>query len=111
MGSGATENANINQRIGTGNFGPLAYAGGESITFPNGAIRKAGYKARTGASTTITFAAAFPNGIHSFVFSTYDPDKTLLDYEPVIESLSVNAAVVYASLGTVDGFYWIAWGH
>lgn len=92
-------------------FVPATYVGGESITLPNGAIRKAGYKARTGASTTITFGTAFPNGITTFVFSTYDPDKTLLDYEPVIESLSVNTAVVYASLGTVDGFYWVAWGH
>jgi hypothetical protein len=45
------------------NFTPSTYAGGESVTFPNGLIMKWGIASLSAAGGTITFATPFPNAV------------------------------------------------
>jgi len=45
------------------NFTPSTYAGGESVTFPNGLIMKWGIASLNAAGGTITFATPFPNAV------------------------------------------------
>lgn len=55
----------IDATVGPGTMSPLSYAGGESVTFPNGLIIKMGHYANVATDTTVevTYGTAFPNGV------------------------------------------------
>jgi hypothetical protein len=48
-----------------GGFTPSTYAGGESVTLPNGMIMKTGIVTAITSGTSVSFGAAFPNGVVS----------------------------------------------
>ena len=50
-----------------GRFTPSTYAGGESVTLPNGMIMKTGIVTASISGTSVSFGAAFPNGVVSAV--------------------------------------------
>jgi hypothetical protein len=52
-------------------FTPSTYAGGESVTLPNGLIMKFGQISGT-AEVTVTYGTAFPNGVLSIVITNID---------------------------------------
>jgi uncharacterized protein (AIM24 family) len=76
-----------------GGFTPSTYAGGESVTLPNGLIMKFGSQSVPGDSTaTVSFATSFPGGIVQVQLTI----KTAI-------SLSSDAGVT-ATSQTVSGF-------
>jgi len=87
---------------------PSTYAGEESVTYPNGEIVKRGYKAKTGASDTITFAVAFPNGVVAgFLTSQHTAS---VGWESVITTLNTTTLIISWGAGALTGAYWEAKG-
>jgi len=98
---------------GNGTPSPLSsniftYGGEESITFPNGLIIKTGYIAESDASTPVTFAAAFPNGIVSVVVTPKRSAVTTINV--VVTSVSTSGFTIKGGPG-FDGYYWMAIGY
>lgn len=100
----------IDASIGTGTFNPLAYTGGESITFPNGLIIKHGYKVRVADSTTITFGAAFPTSCVSFTAMPYGANKNH-PANHVMSAISASAVTLLTEANDFTGWYWQAMGY
>ena len=80
------------------NFTPSSYAGGESVTLPNGLIMKFGIATGPTSQTaiTITFADAFPNGIISAqatATNTSAGNGATYDYWYQIVNQSLNTSV------------------
>ncbi len=85
-----------------------AYAGGESFTIGTFII-KMGYKARSGTSTTVTFAEAFTNNIVSVVVT---PRWTSTgDFSVNVSAQSKTAFTVITDQAQVTGYNWIAIGY
>jgi hypothetical protein len=96
-----------------GMYTPTAMASGtQSITFPNGAIRKAGYQASTATSTAITFTAAFPAEIDSIMLTTV-ASAGIYDQHQVSNGTAATTGftAILNSATNVVGFYWVAWGY
>lgn len=83
------------------------YSGGESHTFNGGLITKMGYVTRTGSSTPVSFATAFPGGIVSV---TASPVRTTYTYASTLASVSTTGFTI-KSAGNETGHYWIAIGY
>jgi hypothetical protein len=61
----------VDDNIGSANYTPTAYAGQESVTFPNGLIIKMGVESVAAYATDdVTYAAAFSNAVVA-AFATY----------------------------------------
>ena len=80
------------------NFTPSSYAGGESVTLPNGLIMKFGIATGPTSQTaiTITFADAFPNGIigaQATATNTSAGTGATYDYWYQIVNQSLNTSV------------------
>lgn len=89
-------------------WSPTAYAGGESVTFPNGLIFKHGIKARTGTLTTITFGTAFPTG----VVSCNACESPAIGSDNLMYIATFNkTTLVISEQHSVTNFYWQAWGY
>jgi len=100
----------VDDQVDMQNMTPSIYTGQESITFPNGAIRKCGRVTLIGGRATITFDEAFPTDI---------------DYAgaSIIASLGDSTIIIVRSPGPSktgfqvftnrldDDVYWEAWGH
>lgn len=102
----------INKHIGEGVFDPLAYAGGESIAFPNGLIIKMGYIVKGGGQThTVTFNTAFPNNIISMSVQGYDTSPS--GGNEILVSAKSAAAFNFHDVNYTDkiGYYWLAIGY
>lgn len=86
------------------------YAGGESVTFPNGLIMKVGYIERVAGTTTpVTFDVAFPNALVSVVITQNADSPT--NYGTRVGSESVTGFSCYINAAdNPDGFYWMAFG-
>ena len=90
-----------------GTFTPTSYAGGESVTFPNGLIMKQGLdNADAGGSFTKTFAAAFPTAF--LVGFTTGAEATATIVGKVTDT-TVNAMTVRGS--PTKAYHWQAWGY
>lgn len=85
-----------------------SYSGGESHTFNGGLIIKAGYKARSGSTTTVTFGSAFPNDIIAVVPGNKRSDGTSEAASILNESAS---GFQFRSESSISGIYWIAIGY
>jgi hypothetical protein len=101
-----------------GGHTPSAYAGEESVTFPNGLIMKCGkLSTPTGATNdqhTLTFETAFPNALMSINLTPLNVSGTVeLDVIPQIWGNPTNSAVVFRleDNNSCAFTYWTAWGY
>lgn len=55
----------VDDNIGSANYSPTSYTGGESVTFPNGMIHKMGIEIGVSANSSqvVTYGTAFPSGV------------------------------------------------
>jgi hypothetical protein len=92
-------------------FSPSAYAGGETMTFPNGMILKCGTTAvAASANLTITFATAFPSGIVSVILQVIE-NSSSDRYAPKVGTASKTAFNIRNSQGSGMSVYWMAMGY
>ena len=101
------------------NFTPNTYAGGESVTLPNGLIMKFGIIAiasrnQDSAESTVSFATPFPNSI-IYGTSTILIESGAPDNHSFVDDLSVNGMRIVSgstALGTYNfGWTWMAIGY
>lgn len=92
-------------------YDPTVYAGGESMTFPNGLIRKQGYKVAA-VAVDVSFAAPFPTAIDNIQLTTKSTTGDFDDYQVDTGSEGVTGFIAQVS-GTTNltGFWWIAEGY
>lgn len=117
---GTTLNANIDvghdsdgthkksQMLTDMEWSPTAYAGGESITFPNGLIIKTGEVTTGDNDGTVTFGTAFPTAIVSVQLTpifTSDPSTA-----PTYESPATTGFDWHMPTNAT-GFSWTATGY
>ena len=90
---------------------PTSYTGGETTTLPNGMIFKAGQVSVAGdTAETITFGAAFPNGIVSVVTTLVEDnnnDRSIFK----IGTQSASSFTLRNTAGLTLDFNWIAIGY
>jgi len=94
------------------NFTPSTYAGGESVTLPNGLIMKFGRVANTtDGNKTINFATNFPTAVIS-VQATANCSTSETISCTIVGTPGVSSMQVGISGGDTDtGFYWQAIGY
>lgn len=81
----------------------------ESMTYPNGKIVKSGYIARSGTSTAVTFATAFPNGVVSAQVSIKASGFSGILHP--ISAFSISGMTIIADGTGATGYYWEATGY
>lgn len=96
-------------------WSPTTYAGGESVTFPNGLILKQGSEA-VDANTTddITYGVAFPTGVKSVSASYVTADATIDQPVSVRRKPGEENTVLQVTNGDSAGarnIDWQVWGH
>lgn len=97
-------------------WSPLSYAGGESITLPNGLIIKAGALGSSivaGASDTVTYGTAFPNAIVAVNITVNGYSGGPQMYSLVLTASSITAFTVKNTDNdsTASDVYWMAIGY
>lgn len=102
---------NATQTITDLGWSPVAYAGEESVTFPNGLIFKQGLVGSLTANPqVITFAVAFPNGVLTPNAIPKDTSGlTPTDGDVLVSVFLVTKMEIYIDLNT-EGYFWQAWG-
>lgn len=104
----------------TDSYSPTAYAGGESVTFPNGLIMKMGLTAGpngdlSGVGTTnVIFGTAFPTGLVSVSVVGKDDLNAGNIRTDVSSTATTGFTIGYDTDGgteDADGFYWQAIGY
>lgn len=101
----------IKAYVDTGAWGGSAYAGGESVTMPNGMIFKTGQvTVNATTSQTVTFSSAFPNGIISAVVSIVE-DTANDRFSVKIGTQSASAITIRNTNSTNLNYNWIAIGY
>jgi hypothetical protein len=100
---------------GGGGFTPSTYAGGESVTLPNGLIMKFGTVTSGiptfGVTGTISFASLFPTACiyATFINNTYNSGSTANN---VIESVSTSQITYKHGMNPAPSvIYWQAIGY
>lgn len=95
-----------------GQYAPVSYAGGESITFPNGFIMKSGISGSISGNSqaTITFNVAFPNAVIS-VTVTKTESVTTRESAWSTKTVGTSSFVIVNHDGAADEFYWMVIGH
>jgi hypothetical protein len=88
------------------NFTPSAYAGGESVTFPNGLIMKWGISTLNGAGDTITFGTAFPNAVVNVI-----GNKVGADTGDNLGVTSFSTTVINVNPASSGTYHWQAIGY
>lgn len=117
---GTTLNAHINvghdsdgthtksQMLTDMGWSPTSYIGGESVTFPNGLIIKQGTVARTGATTTVTFATAFPAaGVNGWACGGKAQDS----FEVQVTAVSTTTMSIFTFNANSTPMRWFAIGY
>lgn len=89
----------------------VGYAGGESVTFPNGFIIKTGWKEDAATTTTVTFGTPFPNAIVSATVTGKETSSNSYVFIDDTEGISVDDIVVRRTNSLAGGFYWTAMGY
>jgi hypothetical protein len=95
----------------TSSFTPDAYAGEESITFPNGLIMKTGRIARTARDTLVVFSDPFPTAITSIQITAEDTDNRLYEHPALLGSTKSVAGFNIRTKSDPSHFYWTAIGY
>jgi len=89
-------------------WNPRLYAGGESVTYPNGMIQKMGSGITAALHVHVTYATPFPNGFKSIQVTAVDAAGTailLIDAAPAANN---DGFEVTGNVNT--NFYWVSWG-
>lgn len=111
---GTTLNAHLNvghNADGTHNqedWTPTTYAGGESVTLPNGLILKGNIATSKADGATITFGTAFPNAILSVVATPQGPDGAGTG---VVDSVATTGFVIRHIVPGTTNINWMAMGY
>ena len=90
------------------NFTPSSYAGGESVTLPNGLIMKMGIEPQSGATGTVTYGAAFPTSVVSVNITPVD---TLSRSTSLAITASSSSAFSWISDSNHTAIHWQAIGY
>jgi hypothetical protein len=94
-----------------GGFTPSTYAGGESVTLPNGLIMKMGIVTASVSGTSVSFGAAFPNGVVS-AFACPNNGGTLTQGSDYSGKAAVDSLTTSGMNVSCDGSaYWQAFGY
>lgn len=89
-------------------FTPTSYTGTESVTLPNGLIMKFGEASQSGSGGTVTYGAAFPNGIISVCVTPRDSAARSTTWAITASSAS---AFTWIANSNHTSIYWQAIGH
>ena len=100
----------VDDQVDTQNMTPSTYTGQESITFPNGAIRKCGKITQTGFGATITFDEAFPTDI-DYAGASIIAGSGSATVVVVKSPAPSKTGFQVASNASGEDVYWEAWGH
>jgi hypothetical protein len=98
---------------GGGGFTPTAYAGGESVTLPNGLIMKFGTVTGTG-DQAVVFGSAFDNAVISIVVTLIDSgsaDSAGTGNPNVKTGYSATGFTTYVNTSADSGAFWQAIGY
>jgi len=102
--------AYVDNNVGAAQFTPTAYAGEESVTFPNGLVFKQGYNSG-GSNKTVTFDAAFSTAILPGTI-TITMKRTDLTAQTATYSGETTAGfTIYCGDALSSGYSWSAWGY
>lgn len=105
----------VDDNVGSANYTPTSYAGGESVTFPNGLIYKMGTTGSISGDTTveITYGTAFPNGIVSMQVSWKDKDVNQTETIQIQQKSGslLTVAELTNTSGTAAPAWWFVIGH
>jgi len=101
---GATPTQPRNQWI------PRKYAGGESVIFPNGLVLKQGSIVANASPKAVAFGAAFGTAVTCVLVT--NEKATYVNDGTTVGNVTVNGFSIWNSdFGTIDNYYWQAWGH
>lgn len=106
---GATQQSIKAYVDGGGGFTPASYAGGESVTLPNGLIMKFGtVTTSSNSNTAVNFSVGFTAAISAQVSLL---DDTNNDRAPIkIASLDANTLSIRNSMNASFDVHWLAFG-
>ena len=106
---GATQQSSKAYVDGGGGFTPASYAGGESVTLPNGLIMKFGtVTTSSNSNTAVNFSVGFTAAISAQVSLL---DDTNNDRAPIkIASLDANTLSIRNSMNASFDVHWLAFG-
>ncbi|MBU2576459.1 MAG: hypothetical protein KKF50_01935, partial [Nanoarchaeota archaeon] len=96
----------------SGGFVPSTYAGGESVTFPNGLIMKNGKtnSIAIGGSEAITFSSPFPNATLNIVVTRIEA-TTAASYSWSVGGENRGGFTLYNNGARAGEYYWFAIGY
>lgn len=93
---------------GSVNYTPASYAGGQSVTYPNGLIMKMGSASVTTGGLTVTFGAAFPTAL---VSATGGVDTSNTGKQGHAYDSSTTILKLTHNVGATATMHWIAIGY
>ncbi len=88
-------------------WSPTSYVGAESVTYPNGMIKKTGTVTSAATSGTVTFAVAFSTSV-SLQLTIFDNAATTND---LVFITHTTTEFTWAKSASINGFYWEATGY
>jgi hypothetical protein len=105
----------VDDNVGSANYLPTVYIGGESVTLPNGLIFKHGLSPSISANTVVdlVYGTPFPNGIVSMNTSFESNSINLQDPAAIQQkpgSLLSTAELANGSAGS-RSLWWQVWGY
>jgi hypothetical protein len=93
-------------------FTPSTYAGGESVTLPNGLIMKFGLHTTTTGTNAITFGTAFPSGCINVQYSRQKSTWSAFNENGCVLGTPATTGFGFYIEGTTFGnIYWTAIGY
>lgn len=95
-------------------FDPATQTGGNdstgTVTFPNGLIMKWGRTNRTGDTTTVTFASAFPNACFQITANSGRSSGFNGDFDCCVHTPTAASFKIYHGDSNSGPFHWLAIG-
>ena len=109
----ATRKKYVDDNVGSANYTPTSYTGGESVTLPNGLIMKMGVSAsvNVNASITITFGVAFPTALVSVTATKQGSLYTSAAGAQSISAQSTSSFTYADGVNQAGTVNWIAIGY
>ena len=104
----------VDDNVGSANYTPTSYAGGESVTFPNGLIWKQGEESVAAFTTDdVTYATAFPTTAVSFSITNKIGGSSYNEGISALPKAGSVASIMQIKNWTssTQTVYWQAWGY